>query len=370
MRVLWKFALFWLLIALGITFLQSPVLKCWIDGGSSLIKSMCKTEEVVGNKCSVVCSALETECYLHHASKILVRVIKGEDEAMVFKLRDSPMLTKGYTQSLLDFDGEDEPQKLFQDLLRGLVTFELNRKHKEDILSLLWPWQNLSFPITGDSRPVMEQILRFAHNDEYKLMQLHSDLGLFPAVLGTCGDVYVVEHATPLLSRPLLDLLPAFTDTCHAVRSAARILDYLAHLSAALPLHLCDLQWDHFGAAADGRLRFLDLDAAFSADKMAATQRGTACSDDADCDFFDCRGTCDTTAGHCHSAVSDNVSNLCRQLVWARAPLLGAERRLGLLAAVLDGPQAELLERCARSRDARHAQQVAHVLDELERRLC
>ncbi|KAF0309577.1 Protein FAM69C [Amphibalanus amphitrite] len=278
------------------------------------------------------------------------------------------MLTKEYTQSLLPVD--EEPPEVFQDMLQGLVAFELNGRDNLDILSLLWPWHNSSSIITGQNSQLLEQIVRFAHNDEYKLMQLYSDLQLFPRVLGTCGDIYVVEHMTLLLDRPLLDLFPALTDTCHVTRSARRILHYLLHLSSVLPLHLCDLQWGHFGADSAGRVRFVDLDAAFSAEKMAATQRETVCSTDEDCDFFDCRGTCDVAQGRCLGGVSDNVSNLCRQLVWARAPLLGAQRRLGLLAAVLSEQQAELLERCARSRTAEHAQQVAEVLEELERRTC
>ena len=289
---------------------------------------------------------------------------------MVVKHKDNPILTKDYTQSLLPLGDEDEPQETFRDLLHGMVAFELHKENSQDILDLLWPWQNSSLLFSESGRPVLEQIMRFAHSDEYKLMQLHRDLKLFPAVLGTCGDVYVVQHVTLLLDRPLLDLLPAFTDTCHTVRSAGRILNYLVHLSSALPLHFCDMQWSHFGVDSDERVRFVDLDAAFSSEKLAATQAETDCEHDADCDFFDCRGTCDTAAGRCRAGVSDNVSNLCRQLVWPRAPLLGAERRLGLLGAVLSDQQALLLERCARSRSAQHAQQVADMLTELERQVC
>ena len=333
-----------------------------------MIESQCKTKNVVGRECHVVCSALNMDCYLYHASKDLVRVVEADDGKLVIKHKDIPLLTKEYVQSLLPVTGESPDA--FKDLLRGVVALELNGKDYQDVLSLLWPWQNSSSIVTEQNRSLLEQILRFAHNDEYKLMQLHRDLELFPNIIGTCGDIYVVQHVTLLLDRPLLDLLPAFTDTCHVARSAQRILHYLVHMSSVLPLHLCDLQWGHFGADADGRLRFVDLDAAFTAEKMAATQRETRCATDEDCDFFDCRGTCDMSEGRCQAEVSDNISNLCRQLVWARAPLLGAERRLGLLAAVLSEQQAQLLERCARSRSAQLAHQVADLLAELERRLC
>ena len=369
MEVKLVFSVICLVIAITISFLQNKTFTCWLDNGNSVIEDQCKRSEVVGNMCHVVCSALNTDCHLYHASKNIVRVVELADKEMVVKHKGIDILTKEYVQSLLPLGDEDEPLDSIQDMLQSLVDFELNRKDSEDIVSLLWPWQNSSL-LTEPNRPVMEQIVRFAHNDEYKLMQLHHDLKLFPAILGTCGDVYVVEHVTLLLDRPLLDLLPAFTNTCHVVRSVRRILSYLLHLSSVLPLHLCDLQWGHFGAGDDGLVRFVDLDAAFSAEKIAATQTETFCDSNADCDFFDCLGTCDTTTGRCRSEVSDNVSNLCRQLVWPRAPLLGAERRLGLLGAVLSDQQARLLERCARSRSAQHAQEVAEMLTALGRRLC
>ncbi|XP_037094702.1 divergent protein kinase domain 1C-like isoform X2 [Pollicipes pollicipes] len=344
--------------------------KCWLDNGDKEIISICEGQKPVGNMCCLICHATIGDCFPFHGSKDLVRSVTLNGSKAILKMKNLSILSEEYIQSLVSFEKHADQQAVFANALQGLVAFEIGNDDSMDVQNLLWPWQDIADLFNESKWLELRQILWFAHNDEFKLMQLHQHLSVFPELLGTCGNMYAVQHVAILLDSPLLDMLPAFMDICHAARSVSRILQYLRRLVTAFPggLHLCDLKWSHFGEAPDGRLRFIDLDAAFLPAKMAATQRATDCRADADCHFFDCRGTCDQRRGRCRPQVSDNISNFCRQLVWPRAALLPG--RLGLLGWLLDPEEAALLERCAEGGGATLASQVQELLAALEDRLC
>lgn len=170
---------------------------------------------------------------------------------------------------------------------------------------------------------------------------------VFPRVLGTCGQFYLVEYAEEILDFTYI--LPSTSATSlskpyeQRLSTAMLLVEFLKRFELLnTGLQLCDVKFEHFGVYNDENnsrsLRMIDSDMIYhretAREAIAAIKE---CSDDRDCDFVDCEGQCLASEGSSYSfcqmsPVDNNLKRICRNmLLMGKFNVMGYQTQLGLL---------------------------------------
>ncbi|XP_060557026.1 divergent protein kinase domain 1C-like [Ruditapes philippinarum] len=80
-------------------------------------------------------------------------------------------------------------------------------------------------------------------------------------------------------------------------------------------LHLCDIKPDNFGLRDNGEVTLIDTDCALFEENLLMQFNHTNCTSHDDCDFFDCRGFCDTKTNKClQERTNNNMQAVCEDV--------------------------------------------------------
>lgn len=152
-------------------------------------------------------------------------------------------------------------------------------------------------------------------NQEFLMTFLMVEINIFPALFGTCGEFYAVEH---------VETFPEYGFKSHPMTNNERILraidlvNYAEQLTNVWrdPLHLCDVKMSHFGWTADGNVKFVDIDTVMTETALLDRLRLVPdCEMDEDCSYFDCAAKCEVHTGRCLiGRTNTNLQMICRKI--------------------------------------------------------
>lgn len=222
-----------------------------------------------------------------------------------------------YDNGVLKYPTEKE----FLSTIRTIVKRKLNLTLAYDTavrLARLKPSYEEKDPIKR--RQEMDSIWYLLQDNEYLLSTIFTDKDVFPQLIGTCGPYFAVEYLEPM---PFTSSLFSMGDTQEAwvqrLKFALQILELLDELETSFrePFHLCDIKLDHFAYMSNRKkLKFIDLDAAFPRTVLKSYfEEIESCKSDDDCEFLDCRSTCNRTMQKCDSAIgNNNLQIVCEKI--------------------------------------------------------
>lgn len=222
-----------------------------------------------------------------------------------------------YDNGVLKYPTEKE----FLSTIRTIVKRKLNLTLAYDTavrLARLKPSYEEKDPIKR--RQEMDSLWYLLQDNEYLLSTIFTDKDVFPQLIGTCGPYFAVEYLEPM---PFTSSLFSMGDTQEAwvqrLKFALQILELLDELETSFrePFHLCDIKLDHFAYMSNRKkLKFIDLDAAFPRTVLKSYfEEIESCKSDDDCEFLDCRSTCNRTMQKCDSAIgNNNLQIVCEKI--------------------------------------------------------
>uniref|UniRef100_A0A3B1JB75 Divergent protein kinase domain 1C n=1 Tax=Astyanax mexicanus TaxID=7994 RepID=A0A3B1JB75_ASTMX len=222
------------------------------------------------------------------------------------------------------------------------------------------------------TRAELASLWALLQQEEYTFLRVMQNLTDHVAkVLGSCGHFYAVEYLAAghawdqnIFSMDELSQSPqegperTLMEVDMVPRVALSFLDMVAHFENDFShhLHLCDIKPENFAIRKDLTVAAIDVDMAFFEPKMQDILEQN-CTNDNDCNFFDCISKCDMKRNKCGSKrKNSNLQVICEKIFrsWFSPTLLGdkAERPLQveLQQAVQDCVETEGGEEVERAR--------------------
>ncbi|KAL3860053.1 hypothetical protein ACJMK2_010225 [Sinanodonta woodiana] len=342
---------------------------CSVESSKKLLEDLCnlyRKREVLGNLCQAICEnsliRFDTCTNYKHGKKVLfVECDACEPPASVKAVlktksdllnRDKLDISKPNdilsTQTFLNLSN-----RIMRDSV--LSEFGIDTSFIEDVLSELWFGRiedyikESGLPYPDASWVAVQSIWSLFRQDEYAFMKLHQAYTFVPKIYGTCGPIYITEY-TPSGSELETSFLHRPGSSWNQRASIAiSILNLIKTFNTGLhqPLEICDVKGDNFGIGDYGRVVLLDADTVFFRDKFEKDILNDQCRKHTDCDFFDCRGLCNTTTGKCFQRrVNNNLQSVCQDVFLGILP--------HFFAGLLHSPPSdfkleliEILEKCA-----------------------
>nr|XP_020477560.1 protein FAM69C isoform X2 [Monopterus albus] len=203
------------------------------------------------------------------------------------------------------------------------------------------------------SRAELLSLWSLLQQEEYTFLRVLQDLSTHVAkVLGSCGHFYAVEYlsAGRAWDQNIFSLDEvavsgmrgqdragprgrwAAREMVH--RIALSFLDMVWHFDNDFThrLHLCDIKPENFAIRNDLTVVAIDVDMAFFEPKMRDILDQN-CSNDDDCNFFDCLSRCNLNKLRCNPRRrNSNLQVICEKIFrpWFSPTLLGAKAGLPL----------------------------------------
>lgn len=266
-------------------------------------------------------------------------------------------------------------EREFRSIIRGIIQAKLNMSlsHENAVrMSRLKPtYEELDIE---KRQQEMDNLWPLVQDNEYLLSALFTDKDVFPQLLGTCGLYFAVEYLEPVQGvSTMLSTTDDRDEWGRRLKLSVLIMELIDELDSAFrePFHLCDIKLSHFGMPKEAtRLKFIDLNAVYPRSVVNKIVHSPEyCSNDDDCDFYDCRARCDLETKRCSDTVTNNnLQIVCEKLFlgWTMnnkvivPGLLMSQHTPSSLAAVL--------RQCANP-DSESNQPRAATPDDVRRRL-
>lgn len=149
----------------------------------------------------------------------------------------------------------------------------------------------------------IQQFWWLFNNNDYLMTKLFEDEALFPTILGNCGSMYATEQLE----------IPSKSNRPHKHFNFKTLYEYILRLDMMKPdpVKICRIKLENFGLTADARLKAVNADyMKLESQLHKRLVNGAACWYDSDCDWHDCRGSCQQRI--CREAPRhDNIQLLC-----------------------------------------------------------
>ncbi|KAF7281060.1 divergent protein kinase domain 1C [Rhynchophorus ferrugineus] len=279
------------------------------------VKRMCNLYEqglAIGSLCAPLCISKDIHsltCHSFQAAKEAVFSAEWHSIRVVFKSvsRDIQAI-HWYENGVLRYPTEKE----FLSTIRTIVKRKLNLTLAYDTavrLSRLKP--SYEEKDLSKRHQEIESLWYLLQDNEYLLSTIFTDKDIFPQLIGTCGSYFAVEYLEPVSSMSSFFSMDDNREQWgQRLRFAVQILDLIDSLETSFrePFHLCDIKLSHFGYVRDKKkLKFIDLDEVYPRSIISNYFKEIdTCRTDDDCEYMDCRSTCDKSTGHCRDVVSNN----------------------------------------------------------------
>ena len=180
-------------------------------------------------------------------------------------------------------------------------------------------------------------IYKLLQDNEYQLSMILNNVNHFkssrilPRIISTCGNSYLVSKSNFIIDFTYLDQTHSTKDKLLISR---KLIDFLISFqNLGIRFELCDVKYEHFGALdKNDNLILIDSDMIYHnrnvKENINAIQN---CEKDADCDFNDCLGVCETNQTCKLNEQDNNLKRICRNLFFVdQSNLLDADN-FGLL---------------------------------------
>ncbi|XP_054732666.1 divergent protein kinase domain 1C [Anastrepha obliqua] len=196
----------------------------------------------------------------------------------------------------------------FHHIIKMHLLVNYNVTLEENTLSFL-----IKEEIDRNNKDQMLNFYQLFKDHNYLMSKLFEDEELFPTILGTCGPYYAVEDLKTTEMRNFFTRY--FLGDAPQQMLFKRLLDYIARLDMVRPdpLKICKVNLHQFGLTSN--LRFKALNADYIQLESQVNRRlasGKSCWRDSDCDWHQCRGSCDKQKQICNGAqTNDNLEVLC-----------------------------------------------------------
>ncbi|EHH29368.1 Protein FAM69C [Macaca mulatta] len=214
--------------------------------------------------------------------------------------------------------GQDIPEAELLLMVAGEVKSALGLELSNSSLGPWWPGRR------GPRwRGQLASLWALLQQEEYVYFSLLQDLSphVLP-VLGSCGHFYAVEflaagspHHRALFPLDRVPGAPGGGQARAISDIALSFLDMVNHFDSDFShrLHLCDIKPENFAIRSDFTVVAIDVDMAFFEPKMREILEQN-CTDDEDCNFFDCFSRCDLRVNKCGAQRVNNNLQLQLQL--------------------------------------------------------
>lgn len=96
----------------------------------------------------------------------------------------------------------------------------------------------------------IDALSTLVQDNEFLLLTFFPRNDIFPRLIGTCGSHYATEYVEPLhIKSSLLALTDSMEDWIQKLQLSIQMLELLKKLETDFqePIHLCDIQLQHFG---------------------------------------------------------------------------------------------------------------------------
>lgn len=209
-------------------------------------------------------------------------------------------------------------EKTFTEMVKNSYWFKFSKdmSSAEDLLTLTWGWDYRKFVEQNAGTLPREKVVSLAaqsiwslsEQHEYLISKLLQNKTFIPNIYGTCGPAYVTEF-TQSLGKYEYQFFSKMTQEWETrAFLAVKLIDLIKQLDSDLheTLNLCDLKSENFGLRNNWDVTLIDTDCALFDTDLSRQFNYSKCVSNSDCDFFDCRGVCDTTAGKCLTQRANN----------------------------------------------------------------
>ncbi|GFT39950.1 hypothetical protein NPIL_10431 [Nephila pilipes] len=338
-----------------------------------------QNREALGNLCADLCelnNLKPNSCLPNHLGKDVVFQATYFDNHVVMK--SSKLNSEDFDQ--VYYTNEDGVKvhpsiSIFYSMIANTIQSELNvnitslNNKSLDILTKLWTRNMKNFPHlpVAVQNAAMNNIWFLVQQNEYLLMKYYEDLNIFPKIIGTCGPFYVVEFIQPLNNYFIMFYPSWKEDFTKRAELALKLLNFLEDTEKHFPfLHFCDVKVGHFGLDKNGDIKLLDMDMVFFEESLIKNINAIQnCTENQDCYFIDCQGSCDTTSKRCEAKVLDNnFQRVCRNILAGKL----VQSYFGLLSSppyAIYKELYDLLKKCSETLEDKSAHIVASQLKHL-----
>lgn len=296
----------------------------------TLISNLCEDVEsgqAIGSLCKEFCSgALNSHiCEAFHGGKEVVFSAQFHGNSVYVKGRKSDIY-KNQEENLFwkDENGTEHFPSIseFKTIVKAHLLHNFNVTYSERVFYNLWkpPIKVESFSSTQNlllQKLSLKTLWGLLQDPEFVTLSVFQHVDIFPELYGTCGGFYVVEELKHI-QYPSFVPSSNFKIFVKNVKIALGILDLLTVLDNSFgePVYLCDVKKDHFGISDFGKVKVLDLDNVYLKSIIdRSIGETTLCEKHSDCDFFDCKGSCDLVRHKCFTGVTNNnLQNICEKI--------------------------------------------------------
>ncbi|XP_026869090.2 divergent protein kinase domain 1C [Electrophorus electricus] len=355
-------ALLWLLTWLflsGLLFVHRSMFSdfCTDDKSRKILQRVCDEYQqgvLTGDLCEDLCVGGHVEykrcLYYENGKKVMAASWRGVPIVLKSKLEN---FSSYEALALLEYQDTVGGAGIEEELSPLDVVFYATLEIKNSLgleagtnLTLPQFWsESLREREQAYSRAELASLWALLQQEEYTFLRVMQDLTDHVAkVLGSCGHFYAVEylaagHAWDQNIFPLEELSVSLSqsprgkpertltemDMVHRV--ALSFLDMVGHFENDFShhLHLCDIKPENFAVRKDLTVAAIDVDMAFFEPKMQDILEQN-CTNDNDCNFFDCISKCDTRRNKCGSKrINSNLQVICEKIFrsWFSPTLLG-----------------------------------------------
>ncbi|XP_053349669.1 divergent protein kinase domain 1C [Clarias gariepinus] len=386
------FLLLWLaswLFLSGLLFVHTTMFSdfCTDDKSRRILQRLCEDYQqgvLTGDLCEDLCVDSRVEykrcLYYENGKKVMAATWRGVPIVLKSKLENfssyEAMALLDYQDTAGDVGAEEELSPLDVVFYATLQIKNLLGLEAGSNLTLQRLWgQKLKKRSQSYSRAELGSLWALLQQEEYAFLRVMQDLTDHVAkVLGSCGHFYAVEYlaAGHAWDQNIFSLEEFFqspksgeeqtqTEIDMVPQVALSFLDMVDHFENDFShrLHLCDIKAENFAIRKDLTVAAIDVDMAFFEPKMQEILEQN-CTNDNDCNFFDCISKCDTKRNKCGSKrKNSNLQVICEKIFrsWFSPTLLGDKAgrplQVELQQAVQDCAETEGGENAERARSIR-----------------
>ncbi|KAG2458451.1 divergent protein kinase domain 1C [Polypterus senegalus] len=314
-----------------------------------LCEDLCINEQVVYKKC----------LYYEKGKKVIKATWRGIPVILKSKLEN---FSAYETFGLLDYQEMQDISSMDIIFLAMLqIKNSLGLELKNTTIPTIWAkyLQGRAEPFSQAELATMWSLLQ---QEEYMFFKMLQDLSRHVVkVMGSCGHFYAVEYLVAghawnqnlFAIEELMDSLSYDRLTSRGAihKIALSFLDMVKHFENDFSylLHLCDIKPENFAIRKDLTVVAIDVDMAFFEPKMKDILEQN-CTNDADCNFFDCYSTCNVKTRRCGAKrINSNLQVICDKIFrhWFSPSLIDAKANLPLQVQL-----QQAVQRCAEPLDS------------------
>ena len=286
---------------------------------------MYRNKEVAGQACQPLCNKNTLhydKCSNYKRGKKVIFLTCDACEKygpVRVVLKTKSELTERETLELFyDEDGELTPEgfKFVVNIMHDSVKLNFGRpvdglSERDDILTFLWGY-NYDIYVKENGRNAssvaIQSIWSVVQQLEYTFYKIYEGYSFVPKLYGTCGPVYITEYTPPGDALKSEVSIGWSIDWSYRAKIAVSLLKLLETIDSKLhqTLHLCDVKGENFGLNRANQATLVDTDSVFFQDSLMSQMQHSNCTQNKDCDFFDCRGLCDTITNKCLEIRTNN----------------------------------------------------------------